>query len=111
MTIHPSIAAIDRNNLMAPLPTVGLSLGISRSFSSNPLTTNLALVFPSLFVTTHLVDNGFCPQSVTYCYVSNSANLFSSFSLAIMISLLTDPRLSVMDVIFISDSGTFSHSI
>ena len=33
-----------------PFPTVGLSRGISRSLSSNPLTTSLALVFPSLFV-------------------------------------------------------------
>ena len=65
LTVHPSTAAIDRNNLIAPLPTVGRSLGISRSFCSNPLTTNLALVFPSLIVMTHRVDNGFCPQSVT----------------------------------------------
>ena len=62
--------AIEINNRIAPLPTVGLSLGISRSFSSNLLTTNLALVCPFLFVITHLVDNTFCPLSFTSSYVS-----------------------------------------
>ena len=52
--------------LIAPLLTVELSLGISRLFSSNPLTTSLALVFRSLVVITHLVDKVFCPLFTTF---------------------------------------------
>ena len=64
-TVHFSSAATERNSLIASLPTVGLSLGISRSFSSNPLTTSLALVFRSLVVITHLVDKVFYPLFTT----------------------------------------------
>ena len=64
-TVQCSGAAIDRNSLIVPFPTVGLPLGYSRVCSFKPLTTNRALELPSLVVITYLVDNVFCPKLAT----------------------------------------------
>ena len=98
--------AIEISNLTAPLPTVGLSLGISRSFSSNPLTTNLALVCPFLFVMTHLVYKPFVHDHL----LPHMYHFSSSFTFALTIFSLSDFCLFAISVMFILVSCIFSHS-